>query len=67
MIMTEKKPIDDIKASLKESQKSLNMLCGNCATLTQSGGEEQVKKMPQLPSGAHAHNFGKSHPVTFSS
>jgi len=48
MIITEKKPIDEIKESLKDSKKIFILGCGTCATLSQTGGEEQVKEMTQL-------------------
>jgi len=48
MIITEKKPIDEIKESLKDSKKVFILGCGTCATLSQTGGEEQVKEMAQL-------------------
>jgi len=48
MIITEKKPIEEIKESLKDSKKVFIMGCGTCATLSQTGGEEQVKEMAQL-------------------
>ncbi len=48
MIVTEKKPIDEIKVSLKDSKKVFIIGCGTCATLGQTGGEEQVKEMTTL-------------------
>ena len=48
MIITEKKPIEEIKESLKDSKKVFILGCGTCATLSQTGGEEQVKEMAQL-------------------
>lgn len=48
MIITEKKPIEEIRESLKDSKKVFIMGCGYCATLSQTGGEEQVKEMAQL-------------------
>lgn len=48
MIITEKKPIEEIRESLKDSKKVFIMGCGTCATLSQTGGEEQVKEMAQL-------------------
>ncbi len=48
MIITEKKPIEEIRESLKDSKKVFIMGCGTCAALSQTGGEEQVKEMAQL-------------------
>ncbi len=48
MIITEKKPLEEIKESLKTSKKVFILGCGTCATLAQTGGEEQVKEMAQL-------------------
>jgi hypothetical protein len=48
MIITEKKPIEEIRESLKDSKKVFILGCGTCATLSQTGGEEQVKEMAQL-------------------
>jgi len=48
MIITEKKPIEEIRESLTNSKKVFILGCGTCATLNQTGGEEQVKKMAQL-------------------
>jgi ferredoxin len=45
MIMTEKKSLEEIKESLKNSKKIFIIGCGDCATLCQTGGEEQVKEM----------------------
>ena len=48
MIITEKKPIEEIRENLKTSKKVFILGCGTCATLAQTGGEEQVKEMAQL-------------------
>jgi hypothetical protein len=48
MILTEKKPIEEIKEGLKNSKKVFVLGCGTCAALAQTGGEEQVKEMAQL-------------------
>ncbi len=48
MIMTEKKPTDEIKDDLKDTKKVFIIGCGTCATLTQTGGEDQVKEMTAL-------------------
>jgi len=48
MIMTEKKPTDEIKDDLKDSKKVFIIGCGTCATLTQTGGEDQVNEMTAL-------------------
>ncbi|UCE16187.1 MAG: methylenetetrahydrofolate reductase C-terminal domain-containing protein [Candidatus Bathyarchaeota archaeon] len=48
MILTEKKPIEEIKESLKNNKKVFILGCGTCAALAQTGGEEQVKEMAQL-------------------
>jgi hypothetical protein len=48
MILTEKKPIEEIRESLTNSKKVFILGCGTCAALAQTGGEEQVKEMAQL-------------------
>ena len=48
MILTEKKPIEEIKENLKTSKKVFILGCGTCAALAQTGDEEQVKEMAQL-------------------
>jgi len=48
MILTEKKPIEEIRENLKNSKKVFILGCGTCAVLAQTGGEEQVKEMVQL-------------------
>jgi len=48
MILTEKKPIEEIKENLKNSKKVFVLGCGTCAALAQTGGEEQVKEMAKL-------------------
>ena len=48
MIITEKKTLEEVKESLKTSKKVFILGCGTCATLAQTGGEEQVKEMAQL-------------------
>jgi hypothetical protein len=48
MIITEKKPIEEIRESLTNSKKVFILGCGTCATLAQTGGQEQVKEMAQL-------------------
>jgi len=48
MIMTEKKPIEEIRESLANSKKIFIAGCGTCAALCQTGGENQVKEMAQL-------------------
>jgi len=48
MILTEKKPIEEIKESLTNNKKVFILGCGTCAALAQTGGEEQVKEMAQL-------------------
>ena len=48
MILTEKKSIEEIRQSLKNSRKVFILGCGTCAALAQTGGEEQIKEMAQL-------------------
>jgi len=48
MILTEKKTVEEIKESLKNSEKVFILGCGTCAALAQTGGEEQIKEMAQL-------------------
>ena len=45
MIITEQKPFDEIKQMLENFQKIFIIGCGECATLCQTGGEDQVKEM----------------------
>jgi len=45
MMMTDRKPIHEIKSTLRLYEKLVIVGCGICATETQTGGEEQVKDM----------------------
>ena len=45
MIITEKKPIEEIIDSLKEYKKIFLVGCGECATVCKTGGEAEVAQM----------------------
>lgn len=49
MIITEKKPFDEILQNIKNlgARRVLVVGCGSCATLAQTGGEKQVEEMKQ--------------------
>jgi len=48
MIITEKKPIDEILESLKGYQKIFLVGCGECSTTCKTGGEPELKEMKAL-------------------
>lgn len=45
MIVTEKKPFDEILRSLEGEEKIFIVGCGDCADLAQTGGEKEVEDM----------------------
>ena len=45
MIITQKKPIDELLAMLGEPKKVAIVGCGSCATSCQTGGEKEVAEM----------------------
>jgi heterodisulfide reductase subunit A-like polyferredoxin len=45
MIMTEQKPVEEILGFLQDEGRIFLVGCELCATLCQTGGEEQVKEM----------------------
>jgi hypothetical protein len=47
MVVTEQKPFEEIIEELKEENKIFLIGCAQCATLCQTGGEEQVKEMKE--------------------
>lgn len=47
MIISRKKPLEDLLASLKEYSKIFLVGCGECATACQSGGQPEIAKMQQ--------------------
>lgn len=48
MIITEKKPIEEILESLKGYQKIFLVGCGECSTTCKTGGEPELKEMKAL-------------------
>lgn len=48
MIITQKKPIEELLAMLGSPRKIAIVGCGNCATACQTGGENQVQEMKAL-------------------
>jgi len=47
MIISEAKPFQEVMDSIQGYQKIFLVGCGDCATVCQSGGEEQLKDMKQ--------------------
>ena len=45
MIITQKKPIDELLAMLGDVKKVAIVGCGSCATSCQTGGEKEVLEM----------------------
>jgi ferredoxin len=48
MIITQKKPIEELLAMLSGVRKVALVGCGSCATSCQTGGEKEVQEMKQL-------------------
>jgi len=48
MIISKKKPIEDIIEALEGETKVFIVGCGECATVTQTGGEKEVAEMKTL-------------------
>ena len=45
MIITEKKPIDEILDALKDKVRIFLIGCGECATICKTGGQEELAEM----------------------
>jgi ferredoxin len=60
MIITRKKPFEDVKKSLVGHRKVAIIGCGRCATTCQTGGEKEVSEMSALleAEGFHIVYFG---------
>ena len=48
MIITKKKPVDELLAMLEGVKKVAIVGCGNCAAACQTGGETEIKEMTAL-------------------
>jgi ferredoxin len=48
MIVTKKKPIEEVKAAIKGYKKIITLGCSECAAICQTGGSEQVKEMVDI-------------------
>ena len=48
MIITKKKPIDELLAMLSGVKKVAIVGCGNCAAACQTGGEKEIQEMKAL-------------------
>ena len=48
MIITQRKPMEDLLAMLEGVQKVALVGCGNCASACQTGGENEVREMKAL-------------------
>lgn len=48
MIITKKKPVDELLAMLEGVKKVAIVGCGNCAAACQTGGEKEIKEMTAL-------------------
>lgn len=64
MIITEQKPFDKIKSMLEKFNKVFIIGCGECATLCQTGGEDQVKEMKEKLKGLGKEVTGTAVPKT---
>jgi len=42
MIVTERKPFDEIRETVKQYKKVLNVGCGGCTSICFSGGQREV-------------------------
>jgi len=51
MIISEQKPFEEIHEYLEGEEKVFIVGCGDCATVCQTGGEEQVKEMKEKLEG----------------
>ena len=47
MIISKHKPFDEILDYVKDAEKIILIGCGECATVCQSGGEEQLLEIKQ--------------------
>ena len=48
MIMTQKKPIEELLAMLEGVKKAAIVGCGNCAAACQTGGEKEIQEMKTI-------------------
>lgn len=48
MIITRKKPLEELLAMLKGVKKAAIVGCGNCATACQTGGEKEIQEMKTI-------------------
>ena len=48
MIITKQKKLEDILTFLKPHQRIFLVGCGSCATLCQTGGEDEIKEMKKI-------------------
>ena len=48
MIVTRKKPVEQVLAMLRGVRRVALVGCGNCATACQTGGEKELEQMRQL-------------------
>ena len=48
MIITQKKPLEEVLALLGDAKKVAIVGCGNCAAACQTGGEKEIAEMKQI-------------------
>ena len=48
MIITQKKPLEEVLAMLGEAKKVALVGCGNCAAACQTGGEKEIQEMKAI-------------------
>ena len=51
MIITQKKPLEEVLALLGNVKKVAIVGCANCAAACQTGGEKEIAEMKQLLEG----------------
>ena len=58
MIITQKKPIDELMAMLGDAKKIAILGCGSCATACATGGEKEIG---ELKAYLESKEIGRAH------
>ena len=57
MIITQKKPIEELMALVADAKTVALVGCGSCATACQTGGEAQINELKAALEAADSRNF----------